>query len=189
MVIPLLWECIMWKVAIMEDGLYIVDVEKVVSSWRCTLWTGGLGIWQKYTLFPLLIPNYLLSPTLYILLKLILQYEYSLQFFKYFFLLLFLYQLLIFYNQLVQIFGYLCNILYKPPNNNGLVPRISAPLWLSKIPASPILPSLFFPSISISSGSIITPKNPTSLTFYLYFSSFTYKLFSSILLKTSSIDW
>jgi len=40
--------------------------------------------------------------------------------------------------------------------------------------------------ILISSGPITTPRNPTSLTFYLHFSSFIYKLFSINLFITSS---
>ena len=38
----------------------------------------------------------------------------------------------------------------------------------------------------MSSSSITTPKNPTSLIFYLHFSSFTYKLFSTNFLTTFS---
>ena len=45
---------------------------------------------------------------------------------------------------------------------------------------------IFSPSILIFSSLIITPKNPTSLTFYLHFSSFTYKSFSANLFTTSS---
>ena len=44
----------------------------------------------------------------------------------------------------------------------------------------------FSVSILIPSSSIITFKNPTSLTFYLYFSGFMYKSFASNLLITSA---
>ena len=45
-------------------------------------------------------------------------------------------------------------------------------------------PFTFTSSILIPSGPITTPKNLTSLTFYLHFSSFIYKSFSSNLLIT-----
>ena len=41
-------------------------------------------------------------------------------------------------------------------------------------------------SILILSGPITTPRNPTFLTFYLYFSDFTYRSFSANLLTTLS---
>ena len=47
-------------------------------------------------------------------------------------------------------------------------------------------PLTFFSFIFILSGLITTLKNPTSFTFYLYFSGFMYKLFSSNLLITST---
>ena len=47
-------------------------------------------------------------------------------------------------------------------------------------------PFTFSSSIFIPSSPIITPKNPTSLTFYLHFSGFTYRLFSSNLFITSA---
>ena len=43
-------------------------------------------------------------------------------------------------------------------------------------------------SIFILSSPITTPKNSTSFTFYLYFSSFTYKLFSSNLFIISATN-
>ena len=43
-----------------------------------------------------------------------------------------------------------------------------------------------FSSILIFSSPITTPKNLTSLAFYLHFSGFTYKLFSANLFTTSS---
>ena len=43
-------------------------------------------------------------------------------------------------------------------------------------------------SIFIPSRSITTSRNPTSFTFHLYFSGFTYRLFSANLLTTSSIS-
>ena len=45
---------------------------------------------------------------------------------------------------------------------------------------------IFSSSILISSSPITTLKNPTSLIFYLYFFSFTYKLFSINLFTTFS---
>jgi len=30
--------------AVMEDRLHIVDIEKAVLPWRCILWTGELSI-------------------------------------------------------------------------------------------------------------------------------------------------
>ena len=44
---------------------------------------------------------------------------------------------------------------------------------------------IFSSSILILSGPITTPKNPTSLTFYLYFSGFIYQTFSTNLFTTS----
>ena len=44
----------------------------------------------------------------------------------------------------------------------------------------------FFSSILIFSSPTTTPRNPTSLIFYLHFSGFTYKLFSSNLFTTSA---
>ena len=49
-------------------------------------------------------------------------------------------------------------------------------------------PFTFSLSILIPSGPITTPKNPTSLTFYLHFSGFTYRSFSSSLLITSATN-
>jgi len=34
----------MRKVVVIEDGLCIVDIEKIVSSWRYILWIGRLDI-------------------------------------------------------------------------------------------------------------------------------------------------
>ena len=48
-------------------------------------------------------------------------------------------------------------------------------------------PFTFFSSILISSSLITTSKNPTFLIFYLYFSGFTYKSFSTNLFTTFSI--
>jgi len=36
--------CVVRKMAIIKDKLYIVDVEKAVLPWRCILQTGKLGI-------------------------------------------------------------------------------------------------------------------------------------------------
>ena len=47
-------------------------------------------------------------------------------------------------------------------------------------------PFTFSSFILILSGPIIIPKNPTSLTFYLHFSSFIYRLFAANLFTTSS---
>ena len=49
-------------------------------------------------------------------------------------------------------------------------------------------PFTFSFSILILFSPITTPKNPTSLTFHLHFSSFTYRLFSTNLFTTSSIS-
>ena len=46
-------------------------------------------------------------------------------------------------------------------------------------------PFTFSSFILISSSPITTLKNPTSFTFHLYFSGFTYRLFSANLLTTS----
>ena len=47
-------------------------------------------------------------------------------------------------------------------------------------------PFTFSSSIFIPSGPITTPRNLTSFTFHLYFSSFTYRLFSASLFTTFS---
>ena len=44
MVVPLLREYVMRKVAIIEDRFCILDVEKAVSLQICILWMGKLGI-------------------------------------------------------------------------------------------------------------------------------------------------
>jgi len=44
MVASLLQEYIVRKVAVIENGLYIVDVEKVISLWKYILWMGKLSI-------------------------------------------------------------------------------------------------------------------------------------------------
>ena len=49
-------------------------------------------------------------------------------------------------------------------------------------------PSTFSFCISTPFGPITTPRNSTSLTFHLYFSSFTNRLFSSSLFNTSSTN-
>jgi len=46
-------------------------------------------------------------------------------------------------------------------------------------------PFTFSSSIFIPFSSITTPRKPISLTFHLYFSGFTYKLFSANLFTTS----
>ena len=44
MVVPLLREYVMRKIAIIKDRLYIIDVEKTISLQICILWMGKLGI-------------------------------------------------------------------------------------------------------------------------------------------------
>ena len=46
MVALLLWKCVVRKIAIIEDELCIVDIEKIVLLWRYILQMGGLSIWQ-----------------------------------------------------------------------------------------------------------------------------------------------